>query len=57
MSKDILSTVNEDIIARLSEIDDEMERILDMPDEFQTQDIWDEYYELEREASDLEDKL
>jgi len=57
MPKDILSTVNDDIFARLSEIDDEMEQILDMPDEYQTEDVWETYYELEREASDLEDKL
>jgi hypothetical protein len=57
MPKDLLSTANDDIIARLSEIDAKMEQILDMPDELQTEDVWESYYELEREASALEDKL
>jgi len=54
---DILSTKKDDILARLSEIDDEMEQILDMPEEYQTEDVWETYYELEREASKLEDQL
>ena len=49
-------TENE-ILAELRDIDGQMDNILDMPDEFQTQDIWDEYFKLEVRASELEDKL
>lgn len=46
-----------EILKELREIDGQMENILDMPDEFQTQDIWDTYYALEQRASELEDML
>lgn len=41
----------------INEIEERMERILDMPEEYQTDDIWDEYADLEIKLGVLESLL
>lgn len=47
----------EKILAEIKEIESKMDDILDMPDEFQTDDIWDEYADLEIKLGVLESLL
>lgn len=46
-----------EILARLDEVNSEMDYILDLPDEFQTDDMWEYYSKLESEYNELEREL
>ena len=45
------------ILERIADVEGQMDNILDMPEEFQTDDIWEEYYELEAELERLENLM